>query len=276
MNISDAIELAKNSLFSESPAVDAEYLLSKLLNKNFTWLKTWPDYQLSNQQEAEYRAMVERRKSGEPIAYITGEKAFWTLLLETNPSTLIPRPETELLVEQALSFLSQYQTAKVLDLGTGTGAIALAIASERPTDKVYACDYNQQAVELALRNAEKNQIKNATIFQSDWLNNVDESSFELIVSNPPYVAEGDPHLERGDLRFEPDGALVASGDGLDDIRRIVSNAVGYLCHGGKLMLEHGFEQGDQVRKILIDASYRDVITVQDLAGLDRVTLGSLS
>lgn len=273
MDITAAINLALRHLNTESPKIDAEFLLAKVLNKSFTWLKTWPEYELSEQQEILYREMIKRRQKGEPVAYITGERAFWTLNLETNASTLIPRSETELLVETALEFLENKKSAKVLDLGTGTGAIALALASERYNDRVFASDFHPQAVKLAKGNAHKNKIDNIEIIQSDWFSNIREDNFDLIVSNPPYVEAGDPHLSQGDLVFEPDSALIAGDCGLADIKTIVKETRSFLVSGGGLMIEHGFEQGEQVRAIFLESGFTLVNTIADLAGLDRVTTG---
>lgn len=280
MNISEALNWASQRLsqhkdlqINESAKVDAEFLLAFCLSKSFTWLKTWPEQQLESEQQSTFVALIERRFNGEPVAYITGRKSFWTLELETNESTLIPRAETELLVELALDKLANIDSARVLDLGTGTGAIGLSIASERKNDEVTACDFNSAAVKLAQRNAKRNEVTNIKILQSDWFDAIEEKCFELIVSNPPYVAESDPHLEQGDLIFEPDSALVSSGDGLDDIRHIVNRALAYLFVDCYLMVEHGFEQGKMVRSIFDEAGYQNIETKQDLSGNDRVTLG---
>jgi len=281
LTITDALELAGNELSSDSARTDAEFLLCKAVDRSFTWLKTWPEYQLSETQAQEFRQMLARRKLGEPVAYITGERGFWTLNLESNPSTLIPRAETELLVESGLLYLQQRQAGtsatmpapKVLDLGTGTGAVALAIAAERADAEVLACDFNPLAVELARRNCETNNLSNVEVRQSDWFSAVGDCRFDLILSNPPYVAANDPHLGRGDLRFEPVTALVAGDDGLDDIRKISAQASQYLVSGGALMLEHGFQQGKAVRALMRSSGFNEVETRVDLAGLERVTLG---
>ncbi len=275
MNIQQTLDFVQSEISGDQACVDARYLLSHVLQKDFSWLKTWPEKRLSKEQQAILNVMVTRRKNGEPIAYITGEKEFWTLRLETNSSTLIPRPETELLVEKALEFLVRYQCAKVLDLGTGTGAIALAIASERKNDQVFASDCQPSAVELAQRNARLNNLKNITILQSNWYSNIDKIGFELIVSNPPYIAPGDPHLEQGDLIFEPVSALVSEDDGLGDIKIIVSQAKNYLAKGGKLMIEHGFKQGEQVKQLLMRFGFDNIETFCDLSRLDRITTGSM-
>ncbi len=272
MNVSQALQLATQRLQPQSAKTDAEYLLSQILEKNFTWLKTWPDYQLTPEQEKQYLALLVRREQGEPIAYITGERGFWTLNLKTNSSTLIPRTETELLVELAIDLLKHSSQSRVLDLGTGTGAIALAIACELAQAEVFACDFNSDAVELAQQNASLNQISNVTIFQSNWFSNVKKNSFDLIVSNPPYIAPDDQHLTQGDLVFEPASALVAQDNGLADIKHIIETAVEFLKNDGYLLVEHGFEQAKQVRQIFRRSGYQNIQTVQDLSEQDRVTL----
>jgi len=273
MNIQEALNRAYSELESEEPQVDAQYLLSFVLDKDFTWLKTWSDRNLTEKQILQFEKLIVRRNQGEPVAYITGEKHFWTLTLKSNSSTLIPRAETEILVEQALLFLEKYPAVKVLDLGTGTGAIGLAIASERSKDLVYACDLEGDAVELAKLNAKNNNIDNIEIFQSDWFSRVEVTDFDLIVANPPYIVKDDPHLTQGDLIFEPDSALVSGENGFADIKKIIRQATGYLNKQGVLMLEHGFEQGEQVRELLAAYGYTQVKTIQDLSKLDRVTMG---
>ncbi len=274
MNVREAIDYGKKTIGGEEAIIDSFYLLSFLLDKNFTWLKTWQDHEISDTQRLNLETLVDRRKEGEPIAYIIGEKDFWTLTLNSNPSTLIPRPETELLVEKALQYLSNKPKAKVLDLGTGTGAIALAIASERKNDTVIASDYVQDAVQLAKQNAVKNKIENVEIIYSDWFSNIDDFDFDLIVSNPPYVEENDPHLSLGDLRFEPKSALTSSDNGLADIKVIIDESRRRIIQGGMLMIEHGFEQGKDIRRMMNEAGYRSIETLSDLSGLDRITKGN--
>jgi release factor glutamine methyltransferase len=267
----------------QSALIDARYLVSYVMDKNFTWLKTWSDTLLSEQQTALLVSSIKRRKTGEPIAYITGEKSFWSLTLKTNSSTLIPRAETELLVEETLAILEHRRqsntaddpdkTFNILDLGTGTGAIALSLAVELPTSRVYGCDYQQAAVELAIENAKLNKLSNAEFFQSDWFSQVPAIMFDAVVANPPYVEAGDSHLEQGDLVFEPNSALVAKDQGLADIKLIVANAKKYLNSGAPLLLEHGYNQGEVVRNIFNSHGYSKIKTIVDLDGNDRVTLG---
>ncbi|PHS18524.1 MAG: protein-(glutamine-N5) methyltransferase, release factor-specific [Kangiella sp.] len=277
MNVKDAIQFVKSSIESSNAEIDSEvdarYLLSFILNKDFTWLKTWPEKMLDDADIEKLTRLTERRKKGEPIAYITGTKDFWSLTLKTNPSTLIPRPETELLVESALAFLENKKIAKILDLGTGTGAIGLAIASEKPNSNIVASDFQKGAVDLAKENAQLNNIDNIDILLSDWFSNITTREFDLIVSNPPYVEADDPHLKRGDLVFEPDTALVALDNGLSDIKIIVAQSKQFLLDGGALMIEHGFEQGKKVRELYVKQGFREVKTIKDLSGLDRITVG---
>lgn len=274
----NATQWTISALNSETPEDDAKYLLSYVLQKNFTWLRTWPEHYLDQQQVSDLNSCIQRRNQGEPIAYITGQRDFWTLTLNTNPSTLIPRPETELLVELAIKFLRDRESLCaqqiILDLGTGTGAIALAIASERLQDKVMAVDYHKGAVALAKQNSKINEIANIDIWQSDWFEHIEEKEFDLIVSNPPYIEENDVHLKLGDLVFEPRSALVASDSGLADIKKIITGGTTYLKLGGQLMLEHGYQQGNEVRQVFVENGYQDVKTVKDISGLDRVTLGT--
>ncbi len=293
LTVQQANQFLIDKLATDSPEDDARYLLSFILEKSFTWLKTWPDESLSQDQMDALHQVLSRRLSGEPIAYITGEKDFWTLSLKTNSSTLIPRPETELLVESALEFLQadrstdsnslataakldsaeSVESKKILDLGTGTGAIGLAIASERPHDKVTAVDYQPEAVELARKNAEWNEIENIQIFRSNWFEAITENRFDLIVSNPPYIEKNDPHLQQGDLVFEPQSALVADEDGLSDIKEIINSSPDFLIDGGMVMLEHGFQQAEAVASLMKLRGFNQVRSLSDLAGHLRVTMG---
>ncbi len=279
LTVLGASQWALTKLDSEFPEDDVKYLLSYVLQKSFTWLKTWPEQTLSQDQVKQLAQLIQRRHQGEPIAYITGQRDFWTLTLKTNSSTLIPRPETELLVELGIQFLAERQSnivqQKILDLGTGTGAIALAIASERKQDKVTAVDFQKDAVTLAKQNAKLNKVENIEISQSDWFSNIAEKNFDLILSNPPYIEDNDPHLSEGDLIYEPRSALVASDKGLADIKTIVKQGFFHLVRGGKMMIEHGFQQGKAVREIFVENGYQNVTTVKDLSELDRVTIATL-
>ncbi|MEG5564587.1 peptide chain release factor N(5)-glutamine methyltransferase [Enterobacter ludwigii] len=257
---------------SESPKRDAEILLEFVTGKARTYLLAFGETQLSAEQEAQLATLLARRKTGEPVAHLVGEREFWSLPLYVSPATLIPRPDTECLVEQALSRLPA-QACRILDLGTGTGAIALALASERPDCEVTAVDVMPDAVALAQRNVARLCFPNVTVLQSSWFSALDNRTFGMIVSNPPYIDEHDPHLTQGDVRFEPLTALVAANEGLADIVHIVTTSRQHLHPGGWLLVEHGWTQGDAVRDVFIAAGYRAVETCRDYGGNDRLTLG---
>ena len=253
--------------------IDAEVLLAYALNKSRSWLIAHADDMLSAEHVSAYTVVIEQREAGEPVAYITGRRGFWTLDLEVTPATLIPRPETELLVELVLERLPLNAASRVVDLGTGTGAIALSIARERPRAQVIATDASTDALEVAQRNAERHALKNFSFAHGDWLAPLGEACFDVIVSNPPYIESHDPHLNQGDLRFEPMSALASGLDGLDDIRRIIDAAGRHLVPGGWLLFEHGWNQGDAVRRLLGNASFVKVSTMRDLEQRERVTAG---
>lgn len=273
MTIEEAQQWARQQLaHSDDVRADVFALLSFVLDKNKTYIMTWPEKALTEAQWERFQALVSERVEGKPIAYITGRKEFWSLELETNESTLIPRGDTETLVEAALG-LNLPEKARVLDLGTGTGAIALALKSEKPNWQVFGCDKNGDAVALAARNARRNDL-DVEFFQSDWFSNVPtDKPFDLIVSNPPYIEEADPHLVQGDVRFEPLSALVAKGNGLDDIKNIVVSATSYLVNGGWLLLEQGWQQADSVIELLTKNGYKKVNRWQDYASVERVSGG---
>lgn len=252
---------------------DAEALLLHALGKPRSWLIAHADDPLDIDGQTAYAALVHRRENGEPVAYITGRRGFWTLDLEVTSDTLIPRPETELLVELALERLPRGLDAQIADLGTGSGAIALAMASERPHARVMATDASAAALQVARRNAQRLRLDNVEFLQGDWLEPLTFRRFTLILSNPPYIESDDPHLGRGDLRFEPASALASGSDGLDDIRRIVDEARAYLEPGGWLLFEHGWNQGAAARQLLEAAGYIKVFTAQDLEERDRVSGG---
>ncbi len=252
---------------------EAELLLLHVLQQPRSWLFAHADDALDMDVQTSYQQLLVRREAGEPVAYLVGHRGFWTLDLEVSPATLIPRPETELLVELALQRLPAHFDGQVADLGTGSGAIALAIARERPRARVIATDASAAALEVAQRNAQRHAIDNVRFVQGDWLAPLAGQRFELIVSNPPYIEAGDPHLARGDLRFEPASALASGGDGLDDIRRIVDGARAQLAPGGRLLFEHGWNQGEAARALLLDAGYAEVFTAQDMEQRERVSGG---
>ena len=253
--------------------LDAELLLLHIVQKPRSWLFTHADDMPDMDVQTAYTNLIGRRMAGEPVAYITGRRGFWSLDLEVTPATLIPRPETELLVELALRRLPDDAACSVVDLGTGSGAIALAIARERPHAQVVATDASADALAVAQRNAQRHAIGNVTFVNGNWLAPLVGRCFDLIVSNPPYIEIADPHLEHGDLRFEPASALASGADGLDDIRRIVRDAAGHLHPHGWLLFEHGWNQGDAARALLDSAGYAEVFTAQDLEHRDRVSGG---
>ncbi|WP_043307162.1 peptide chain release factor N(5)-glutamine methyltransferase [Pseudomonas sp. ML96] len=270
-------ELLDQATLPDSPTarLDAELLLAAALGKPRSYLRTWPEREPSAEQLAAFAALLERRRSGEPVAYILGHQGFWSLDLEVAPHTLIPRPDTELLVEVALQ-LAPATPQRVLDLGTGTGAIALALASERGGWKVTGVDRITEAVELAERNRQRLKLNNAEFRQSSWFDALAGERFGLILSNPPYIAADDRHLGEGDVRFEPMSALVAGADGLDDIRQIVVQAPQHLDAGGWLLLEHGYDQAEAVRALLSATGFAAVESRRDLGGHERISLGQLT
>ncbi|VXB56874.1 N5-glutamine methyltransferase, modifies release factors RF-1 and RF-2 [Pseudomonas sp. 8AS] len=259
---------------SPSARLDAELLLAFVLGKPRSYLRTWPEREPTAEQQAAFAALLIRRRAGEPVAYILGQQGFWSLDLEVAPHTLIPRPDTELLVETALELLPA-TPLRALDLGTGTGAIALALASERPGWRVTGVDRVIDAVALAERNRQRLQLNNAEFRPSQWFGALAGERYGLIVSNPPYIAAADRHLGEGDVRFEPVSALVSGVDGLDDIRQIIAQAPPHLEPGGWLLLEHGYDQAAAVRELLAAAGFARVHSRRDLGGHERISLGSL-
>ena len=257
---------------SPTPRLDTELLLAHALGKTRSYLHTWPERELEAAQLVCFQAALVRRQSGEPVAYILGQQGFWSLELEVAAHTLIPRPDTELLVETVLALLPA-TPAQVLDLGTGTGAIALALASERPAWRLTGVDRMAEAVALAERNRTRLKLSNSAFVESHWFSALAGQRFQLIVSNPPYIAADDQHLAQGDVRFEPSSALVAGKDGLDDIRLIIEQAPDYLEAGGWLLLEHGFDQAAAVRELLSARGFSAVESRRDLAGHERISLG---
>lgn len=257
---------------SDTPRLDIEVLLGHVLQKTRTYLFTWPEHSLSEDEYQLFEALFERRLRGEPVAHLIGSREFWSLSLSVSPATLIPRPDTELLVETALE-LPLPESAQVIDLGTGTGAIALALACERPAWQVDAVDAVDAAVTLADTNRRRLGLLNVDVRQSDWFAALGDLRFDLVVSNPPYIDSSDPHLQQGDVRFEPKSALVAEGRGLADLKTIIQQAPTHLNNGGWLLLEHGWQQAQAVRELMQAAGFDRVETRQDLGGRDRATMG---
>lgn len=260
---------------SDTARLDSECLLAECVGQNRTWLFTWSDKLLTEEQWQCFQALIAERATGQPVAYLLGYREFWGLTLKVSPDTLIPRPDTEDLVAKVLELMPQTE-AKVADLGTGTGAIALALASEKPQWQITACDFHPGAVALAEKNRARLGFSQVRVLQSDWCQALESGVYDLIASNPPYIEADDPHLSQGDVRFEPLSALTAGADGLDDIRRITGEAKRCLKSGGWLVMEHGYNQAEAVQAILRAAGYNAVETCQDMAGLDRMTLGRLA
>ena len=272
--IAEALQWASSvlSATSESAHVDAEALLLRCLGKNRSFIYAWPERQLTDEQHKQLQQMVVRRAQGVPVAHIVGEREFWSLPFIVNESTLIPRPDTEILVETALN-LPLAENAEVLDLGTGTGAIALALAHERPQWQVCAVDNVGAAVELAKANRKNLALPQVEILKSDWFSELAGRKFQLIASNPPYIEENDEHLAQGDVRFEPRSALTAGQQGFAALFHIAEHAREFLLPGGYLLLEHGFTQGRRLREKLNELGYLQVATVRDFGSNERCTLG---
>jgi len=268
--------LSSNQSISQAEAaIDARLLLQNVLAVNHAWLIAHMSDVLTEAKSEAFEQLLSRRLAGEPIAYILGMREFYGLPLKTTPATLIPRPDTEALVEAALDKLPKDKTLKVLDLGTGTGAVALAIAQNRPNAQVTAVDFSAEALSVAKENALNLGLERVRLMQSDWFSSLQGEKFDLIVSNPPYIAENDEHLKQGDLRFEPLTALASGEDGLNDIRRIIQEAPNYLNPNGWLMLEHGYDQAEKVAALLKLRGFSQVSHAQDLSGTLRVTLGTM-
>ena len=271
MKIKDLLLAASKRLGGSAARLDAELLLAHALRTSRTHLYAWPELEVDATQRAAFDQLVAARERGEPVAYLTGHREFWSLDLAVTPDVLIPRHETELLVELALARISPDREVRVADLGTGSGAIALALARERPRVRMVATDASAAALEVARRNATRLDLGNVTFASGDWCAALGADRFEVIVSNPPYVAADDAHLGEGDLRFEPVAALASGRDGLDAIRRIVADARAHLVAGGWLVLEHGWDQAARVRSLLEDGGYSEVESFRDGAGHERAT-----
>ena len=253
--------------------VDAKVLLAHVLECNRAWLAAHETDGLTQDEASAFAALCNRRRAGEPVAYLTGTREFWGLQLAVTPDVLIPRPETETLVEFALSKVPRDRTIRVLDLGTGSGAIALAVAHDRPNADVLATDLSEAALDVARGNAQRLKLTNVTFTAADWYAGIPPGTFELIVSNPPYIGAVDPHLQEGDLRFEPVSALSPGVDGHSALRTIIGGARERLARGGWLVVEHGYDQSDVVQSLFRDAGLSGVMALRDLAGIPRVVAG---
>ena len=266
---------AANALtsYSDSPLLDAEVLLGFVLNKPRTYLRAWCDNTLTDQQQAAFATLIQQRQQGTPIAYLTGTREFWSRDFMVTPDVLIPRPDTELLIDLSLELIPENQTVKLIDLGTGSGIIAVTLAAERPNAHVTAVDASLAALSIAKHNARQHRLTNIEFYQSDWFSNVPNSLFDLVISNPPYIDSDDEHLKQGDVRFEPKTALIAKDHGLCDIQIIADKARNYLKPAGHLLIEHGYNQASQVQAIFTALAYDKVQSYQDLSGQPRVTYG---
>ena len=275
MQINDAFKYAKQKLDSSSSRrIDSEILLCSILNCNRTKLYAYPDKVLSFDDKKKYKELINKRSEGYPIAYLTKQKEFWGHTLHINDNILIPRPETELLVEKALKLISIFSLNKILELGTGSGAIAIAIASEKPNINIEATDIKDNIIKIACKNADLYKIKNIKFVKSNWFSDIKKNNFDLIVSNPPYVSKNDPVLRNSDIRFEPVSALVSGNDGLDDLKKIIRESSDYLKNNGWLIVEHAYDQGAKVRKLFLENEFTSK-TIKDYNKLERITFGRL-
>ncbi len=258
---------------SDSPLLDAEILLGFVLSKPRTYLRAWCDNTLTDQQINAFEALIKQREQGIPIAYLTGTREFWSRDFTVTSDVLIPRPDTELLIELSLELIPKNHVVKLIDLGTGSGIIAVTLAAERPNAQVIAVDTSLAALNVAKHNAHQHQLTNIEFYQSDWFANVPNTLFDLVISNPPYIDPEDEHLQQGDVRFEPKSALIADNQGLSDIEIIADKARYYLKPQGHLLIEHGYNQATQVQAIFNALAYDKVQSYRDLSGNDRVTYG---
>lgn len=275
LNISEALRHGRTILAatSDTASLDTEILLCFVLSCKTAYLYTYTEKNLTNYQREMFNNLINSRKAGTPIAYLTNHQEFWSLPLLVSNKTLIPRPETELLVEKSLNFLDKDKNNQVLDLGTGSGAIAIAIAKSRPNWDIIAVEKSHDAMAVAKENARNLQINNIKFISSDWFSEIDELRFTLIISNPPYIAADDRHLSEGDVRFEPREALISGANGLEDLEYIIKHSYHHLVNGGMLLLEHGFQQGEAVCKLLVEHGYTQVTCFPDLQWNNRVSFG---
>jgi release factor glutamine methyltransferase len=258
---------------SDSPLLDAEVLLGFVLGKPRTYLRAWCDNLLTDQQHAAFAALIKQRQQGTPIAYLTSTREFWSRDFKVTSDVLIPRPDTELLIELSLELIPKNQAVKLIDLGTGSGIIAVTLAAERPNAHITAVDASLAALAVAKHNALQHRLTNIEFYQSDWFSNVPNTLFDFVISNPPYIEPDDEHLLQGDVRFEPKTALIAKNHGLSDIQIIADKARSYLKPAGHLLIEHGYNQAPQVQAIFNALAYDKVQSYQDLSGQPRVTYG---
>jgi len=272
-SIGSLLKQAAGILGTDAARLEAEILLAACLDRQRSHLFAWPEQQVEPWQQERFATLISRRASGEPIAYLLGQREFWSLPLTVTPQTLIPRPETETLVTLALKKIPQDGAPRIVDLGTGTGAIALAIARERPRSEVIATDISPAALSVAKGNAMRLDLDNVRFVCGSWCRAFTADVFDFVLSNPPYVAETDPHLREGDLRFEPRRALAAGPAGMDELQRIVPCAHARLHRDGWLIVEHGYDQGDKVMQLMRTQGFREISDHLDTAGLSRVTLG---
>ena len=273
--VTELLQKAEQSInCSDSARLDAEILFCDVMQFNRSRIYSHPEQIVPDDKSALFQSLIAQRQQGHPIAHLTGKKEFWSLQLAINEDTLIPRPETELLVETALQLVPDDTTFNILDLGTGSGAIAIAIASERPNCKIVATDINTNALTIAKKNAETHQLKNIQFYLSNWYQNIPSQEFDLIVSNPPYIKEDDEHLSQGDIRFEPELALVAGTDGMQAINIILENAKQYLASDAYLLIEHGYDQRSLVEEAFLKHDFKQLKSFQDLSGQDRTTMGN--
>lgn len=271
--VRDSLARGAGRLRGGGARLEAEWLLCHVLGESRAWLVAHSDDEIDEAHRLAFAALIARRAAGEPIAYLTGTCGFHSLVLEVTPDVLIPRPETELMVELVLQRIPRDASCDVADLGTGSGAIALAIARERPRTRILATDMSEAALAVARRNAERLGLRNIEFAQGDWCTALGEMHVDLIVSNPPYIADADPHLAQGDLRFEPRSALASGADGLDAIHTIVREAHAHLREGGWLLFEHGFDQGEAARVLLARYGYGEVFTERDMEARERASGG---
>ena len=276
MNIQQALQYAVQNISNTSPSanLDAQILLSYILNCNRAHLIAWPEKELSLQQIDSFQELIKQRQQGSPVAHLTGQREFWSLNFKVNNSTLIPRPETETLIEFILDKFGERKELTVLDMGTGTGAIAITLSSEKPDWKITASDISTAAITLAKENSIILNTKNITFLQSDWFTKIPQQTFDLIVSNPPYISIDDPHLAEGDIRFEPKSALTSGKTGMDDIDHLCLQAQNYLAKNGWLIVEHGYNQKSVVADCFTRNEYKNVSQRNDLAGHCRMTAGN--